>query len=210
MPYLPSNRELLQRFRAGERGALHDIYLHYARELARFMAAGVGGLRPSELADAVQEVFARAFAERSRLAYDGLQPYGAYLAGIGRNVLIEQLRRNRTSEAGDPAGADSANEQQSPEQAAEEGEAAQLLKSYLAGLDPAGRALYQARFVNALTQVQAAEQLELSRIQVRRAELKLRKGLLEHLKRHGYLRGVRMEGWGVAQGRATPGRQRGS
>ena len=211
MPYLASQRELLLRFRAGDVQALREVYVHYAPDLARFLSTGLLArqAKPLELADATQEVFARAFSERARLGYDGLQPYGAYLAGIARNVVVDQARRvQRTEQSSAPA--DSV-EPVSPELAAEEAEAARLVGAYVDGLAPAARALYQARFVEARSQDDAAVQLGLSRIQLRRAELKVRKGLLEHLKRNGYLLGVRMEGWGVRQQpTAESGRQRGS
>lgn len=211
MPYLPSQRELLQRFRAGDVQALREVYVHYAPDLARFLSTGLLSrpMKPLELADATQEVFVRAFSERARLGYDGIQPYGAYLAGIARNVVVDHARRAHTARAEPVAAAETSAEPPSPELAAEEAEAARLVNGYLEGLPPASRALYHARFVESRTQEDAAVQLGMSRIQLRRAELKLRKGLLEHLKRNGYLQGVRMEGWGVAPLRpAVSGRQR--
>src|SRR6185503_20472226 len=49
--------------------------------------------KPFELENAVQEVFARAFEERTRLAYDGLRPYRDFLFGIAKHVALDELRR---------------------------------------------------------------------------------------------------------------------
>ena len=43
----------------------------------------------------MQEAFRRAFEERARSAYDGLRPYRRYLLTITRNLVIDQLRKQR-------------------------------------------------------------------------------------------------------------------
>lgn len=211
MSYLPSNRALLERYRAGDVQALEQIYAHYAPGLARtlrggFAVEGVGGGRkfggyglPLELVDALQEVFTRAFSEQSRLGYDGLSPFAGYLAGIAHNVVIDDFRRRATAAHAVGAAAEASEPEPatSPETAAEEAEAQRLLASFASGLGGADRQLYQARFTDHLTQEEAARALGLTRIQVRRAELKLRRALLDHLKRNGYLEEAQMTGWGL-------------
>ena len=203
--------------------ALEEIYTHYAPALARTLRGGFAfdwdgkqglfrgyGL-PFELADALQEVFARAFSEASRLGYDGLNPFAAYLAGIAHNIAVDHLRKRRTAAAALGTLSESFGPESSPapDIAAEEAEAGRLLTSFVTTLDERERPLYQARFIDRLTQDAAASALGLSRIQVRRAELKLRRALLEHLKRNGYLEDTRITGWGLAESRpALPGRRR--
>ena len=77
------DRELLRRFRRGEVDALAAAYAaHVARVktiVRRGFALSGGNTRvagvpegSAEIADVVQEVFARAFAPAARLAYDGV------------------------------------------------------------------------------------------------------------------------------------------
>lgn len=213
MPYLPSNRVLLHRYRLGQPAALEEVYVHYAPGLARSLRAGFSfdrqGQRgrfpgyglPLELADALQETFTRAFSESTRRAYDGLNPFGAWLMGIAHNLVVDHLRRRQTADAtlqtlsasGEWHGTTPA-----PDLAAEENEAGRLLAAFRSTLEAREFALFQARYEARLTQEETADSLGLTRIQVRRAELKLRQKLLDHLKRNGFLQGVRITGWSLA------------
>ncbi len=224
MPYLPSNRALLHRFRVGETAALQELYMHYAPGLARVLRAGFaepgkprlpyGGL-PLELADAVQETFARAFSEQNRRAYDGLSPFGAWLTGIAHHLAVDHFRKRQTADAllQSRVTADemAASPVLGPDVAAEENEAGRLLTIFRAALEAGERELFEARYEARLTQQQAADSLGLTRIQVRRAELKLRQRLLEHLKRNGFLEDARLTGWGVERlGAPVPGKRSGT
>lgn len=40
----------------------------------------------------MQDIFARAFAPKARLAYDGVRPYGAYVKRIAKNLMIDRAR----------------------------------------------------------------------------------------------------------------------
>lgn len=57
--------------------------------LRAFILVQVG--KPQDADDIVQEVFLRAYANREK--YDSHQPFGAWLRGIGRNVVREYWRR---------------------------------------------------------------------------------------------------------------------
>lgn len=211
MPYLPSNRALLDRYRQGQPAALEEVYVHYSPGLARSLRAGFvfemhgqrgqfGGYGlPLELADALQETFTRAFAEQTRLAYDGLNPFGAWLMGIAHNLVVDHIRRRQTGDAAlqtlSASGEWQVNCTPAPDVAAEENEAGRLLATFRSTLEARDHALFAARYETRLTQEETARSLGLTRIQVRRAELKLRQKLLEHLKRNGFLQEVRMTGW---------------
>lgn len=213
MPFLASNRSLLDAFRAGEPTALKEVYVRYAPGLSQSLRSAMpaghayGGFSfaglnsPLELADALQEVFARAFSERSRLAYDGLSSYGAYLAGIGRNVVVDHLRRRGASRALAVELSGQAQTEppvDSPEVAWEQAEAQRLVARFEATLNDRDRVVYQCRFKDGLTQQECAGQLKLTRIQVRRTEAKLRGQLLELLKTGGYLENAAPRAWGLA------------
>lgn len=221
MPYLPSHRALLDRYRLGQPAALEEVYVHYAPGLARSLRAGFSldvhgrqfpgyGL-PLELADALQETFTRAFADSTRLAYDGLKPFGAWLMGIAHNLVVDHLRRRLTADAALQALAAAGEWQVScppaPDIAAEENEAGRLLAAFRSTLEARDHALFAARYETRLTQEETARSLGLTRIQVRRAELKLRQKLLEHLKRNGFLQQARITGWTLAEFRSgLPGK----
>lgn len=223
MPYLPSHRALLDRYRLGQPAALHEVYVHYAPGLARSLRAGFaldmqgrGGQFPGyglplELADALQETFTRAFAESTRLAYDGLNPFGAWLMGIAHNMVVDHLRRRQTADAAlqtlSECGEWQVNCTPAPDIAAEENEAGRLLEAFRSTLEARDHALFAARYERRLTQEEAARSLGLTRIQVRRAELKLRQKLLEHLKCNGFLQQTRITGWTLAEVRSgLPGK----
>ncbi|MDP1822603.1 MAG: sigma-70 family RNA polymerase sigma factor [Archangium sp.] len=219
MPYLPSNRALLDRFRAGEAAALEEVYRHYAPGLARILKAEFddrtrfsGGGLPLELADAMQETFARAFSAQTRLSYDGLSPFGAWLTGIAHNIIIDHFRKRQTAEVvsrrltHSPESRFESSPQ--PDVATEENEAQRLLASFSGALEASERSLFVARYERRLSQDETAASLGLTRIQVRRAEFKLRVRLLEHLKRNGFLQEARMTGWGLDFLRPSVARKR--
>src|SRR5688500_4594845 len=101
---LEEDRPLLDGFRRGDRDALDRVYRVYAEEIASILVNGFAfsssgracrfqGLSSRfDLEDVLQEVFARRFTERARLAYDGLRPYGASLAASSRTTVIVRLR----------------------------------------------------------------------------------------------------------------------
>src|SRR6185436_19449677 len=51
------------------------------------------GWRDDEIADIVQEVFARSFSHSARASYDGERDYAPYLYAVARNVLTDRARR---------------------------------------------------------------------------------------------------------------------
>jgi RNA polymerase sigma-70 factor (ECF subfamily) len=109
MSLLIEQRELLRRFKAGERRALEEVYRHYAPAVAAFLGHGFtftsrdrtmrfsGYRQPFDLDNALQETFARAFQESARLAYDGLHPYKGYLLAIARNLVLDEFRNREVA-----------------------------------------------------------------------------------------------------------------
>jgi RNA polymerase sigma-70 factor (ECF subfamily) len=198
MLQLHEDRRWMEAFRAGERWALDRVYREHVMDIATMLRRGFslegsgpatrfrGYDRELDLESALQDVFLRAFSDRARLAYDGLRPYGAYLAAIARNVVIDELRRvsrnaarfaNELPEVGCDA--------QAP--AAVEGEELQrLVAEAVATLPASDREVYEQRFVKGLTQLEAARALGITRIQVRRRENRLKRSLLASLKAAGY------------------------
>jgi RNA polymerase sigma-70 factor (ECF subfamily) len=195
MPILRRNRSLLDSFRAGVPDALRTVYREYVRKVERLLSAGfevrsqgtrvTGACRQADdVADLVQEVFARAFSEKGRRAYDGLRDYGPYLYAIARNILVDWSRaRGREIPAAwleldavieiAPVAADP------PPWAAPA--TMHVVEEYLAALPRDLRAVHNLRYEQGLSQKQAAEKLGVGRQTLRTLERRLRQGLADAL-----------------------------
>src|SRR5438045_884131 len=80
------------------------VYRHYVKGVSHFMQKGFsfrstdkffffkGYRSPFDLHNAVQEVFRRAFEERARLSYNGVNSYSNWILAIARNMIINQFR----------------------------------------------------------------------------------------------------------------------
>ena len=182
------------------------VYQAHAEPLARMLRAmawrgrGFGQARGAlELENTVLETFARAFEPRTRAAYDGVRPYGYFLVGIARNVLLEQSRQREVAVGLEPFEevGEVPEEGTGMAQMLEDREVEGLLEGFKGELSEEERRLFELRFgEDGVAQEGAAEQLGLTRIQVRRRELGLKTRLLEYLQAHGYLEGMEVKGWG--------------
>jgi RNA polymerase sigma-70 factor, ECF subfamily len=109
MSLLIERRELLDRFKRGERRALEEVYRHYAPDVAAFLQRGFtfnsagralrfsGYAQPFDLDNALQETFVRAFKESARVGYDGLHLYKSYLLAIARNLVLDEFRNREVA-----------------------------------------------------------------------------------------------------------------
>jgi len=235
---LVERRELLERFRAGQRAALEEVYRHYAPDVANFLSHGFGfqsrgralrfaGFRQAfDLDNALQETFLRAFKESARLGYDGLSPYKNYLLAIARNYVLDELRRREVAMSplveaetvGDAAAPDGdgvvrAQATDSPsgllvlsaEQDFLTAELARLYGRFMESLDGRDRMFFQARFEEQQTQVDAGRRVELSHMQARTLEKKLRERFLKFMQKHGYLDGYGRDATTPATPTTVPG-----
>jgi RNA polymerase sigma-70 factor (ECF subfamily) len=204
MALLTEDRALLDAFRAGRPDAMERVYRHYAPQLARFLQRGftftsqgatmsrLGLSSPFELDGALQEVFARAFQPRARSAYDGLRPYIDFLIGIGKHVMLDEVRRRNAREIPSDlteSHLQLADDQPSAEESIEGLRARELVNQFLQNeCDERDRKLFELRFRDDLAQEASAQAAGLTRIQVRRWETKFRARLLRFLKRANYVR----------------------
>jgi RNA polymerase sigma-70 factor, ECF subfamily len=131
----------------------------------------------------VQEIFARAFSNTARLAFDVERPYGPFLGALARNLVVDWTRRRCPEIAVediellavapdpelDPPWADS--------------ETMELVNENVAQLTPELRKVHESRYVLCQTQQEACKALGLSRQQLRTKEMHLREGLRRVLKR---------------------------
>lgn len=204
---LTQDRDLLDRFRRGEREAMERVFQHYVGGITRYIRngftfshgqermrfAGIPGRY--ELHDIVAETFRAAFEEKARLGYSGLSSYQSYLRAIARNLVIDQLRSKTSkwisldSENGTHSAAqhNQSTPQITPERAYERQELGELMEQFLTTLGPDERSFVKLRYQKHLSQRDTAEQMQRSRRWVRNTEVQVRKRLMKHMAKTGYL-----------------------
>lgn len=198
-------RALLSGFRAGEREALTTVYRMHVETVALLLRQGFsfesGGHRHRfagygsgfELQDALHETFRRAFEPRAREGYDGIRPYGAYVTTIARNLVLRSFRAREVLfplEAADDLGATggqlvAVDVGPTPERELHDRQVLELVERFLATLAPDERRLIALRYVEGLSQRDAADVLGLGRQRIRTREQALRTKLLAYLREHG-------------------------
>jgi RNA polymerase sigma-70 factor (ECF subfamily) len=192
MPFFRGRPDRLQAFRTGERSVVEEVYWSYLARIEaivrhgfrRTVASATVPIPAADVADAVQEVFARAFRESARAAYDGIRDYGPFLATIARNVVADWGRRRGHAVVEIAADMDNLPPPDDAQVWAEDA-VMQLVESYLAALPPELRRVHELRFEQAQSQTDAAAALGLSRQRLRTLEAKLRSGLARSLRRAG-------------------------
>ncbi len=195
---LEQDRELLAAFREGRAAVLARVYHALVDDVFRVAALGFvtrnGSIRPERDPDEqraiVQDVFVRAFAERARMAYDGLRPYRPYLLTIAKNVMIDRARTRsteaaRTSEIDVDAiiAADAAIPGE-VEETLEQQQLRAAAAAYVTTLDEELRAFVRLRFDQDLSQADVATRLGVTRRRVRTLEDRVMTGLRKFLKKH--------------------------
>jgi RNA polymerase sigma factor (sigma-70 family) len=183
------NRELLDAFRLGRAKALEAVYWEYVDRVAAVVRHNARHLDHDAQRDIVQETFSRAFSERSRLAYDGINQYRPYLLAICRNTVADWFRKHGREVPSewvqdDPRLAEP-SEQEQPAWA--EPETIAVVETYIASLDPKLRRLYELRYDKGFSQQLTAERMGSTRQEVRTLEQRLRKGLAKRLKKAGLM-----------------------
>lgn len=196
--WLTQDRLRLQAFREGSRAMLASVYTEYAPPLLRRLLAGfpiesgggtlvfLGRQSSFESEDVLQETFVRAFSDRARLAYDGVRPFAAWLAGIAHNLLVDRHRSTARREGLFVAGVEAlADERPSPEALAADGELAAAFAGFVDTLEKDERVLLQLRLGERATRRAVSEKTGWSAMQVRSREKKVFDRLLSHMRRFG-------------------------
>lgn len=212
------DRPLLDAFKAGDEAALHRVYLHYRDGVGHLLRAGFGfssgaerlrftGFQSEfEVEDALQETFLKAFATKARQRYSGLRPFGPYLHGIARNLVIDEFRRRKremalflpegaetrlVEESNDPSPlGDWTRSPKGPERLNIRRQEQELVGAFLESLDAELRQLVQLRFVDGLSQEDTAHRMGIDRNRVRRGVKDVRLRLLRHMKREGQIKAL--------------------
>ena len=195
MSLLRTDRRLLEAFRSGERAALEKVYWHYVDSVAHVVRRGVvlsrgrrvTGLPAHEISDLVQETFLRAFAEKTRLAYDGLRDYRPFLLTICRNLVVDWARRRGREVPTEEELTTTVETDGGASIAASEPEWADALtltvvEAYVRSLTPPISEVYEQRYVRGRSEREAAEALGIGRQTVRTLEKHLRSGLRQAIE----------------------------
>ena len=173
-------------FHRGERETLERIYREHLEEVRATVKYGLWRARrltTENVADVVQEVFAKAFRDEIRRRYERERPYAPFLRALARNVLIDWLRRSQRevlfelcSEFSDDGVRNSGDSAVSAER-----DDVSTVRRYLVNLEPELRVVYELRFVAEEGQHRAAALLGTSRQRLRTLERKLLEGLRREL-----------------------------
>jgi RNA polymerase sigma factor (sigma-70 family) len=203
---LDGDRELLAAFKKGERAALTRVFRLYVDDIARTLRAGVvvnvdgqrvrlgARLPEGEIEALVQETFTKAFAPRARESYDGVRPYGAFLATIARNLLIDRARQERRDArvvAVEDIGA-LAGDAPDPTWKIEEEQLAKIVAVVKGALEEPDRSIFHLRVEEGRSFRDTAAALGLTEIVVRRRDTRLRAKLLDLLRSEGFLTDARV------------------
>jgi RNA polymerase sigma factor (sigma-70 family) len=178
----------VQGFRAGRPEVLERLYRIHVDQVKRIVGRGfwlgpgrgrVRGVAPPEVPDLVQEVFARAFRESARRAFDERRQYSPFLAAIARNLVTDWVRRRRSElpVAGQLAEAD--DDAASPWR---DESLLQVVERYVAALPDGLRCVFEQRYVLGRSQTASASALGITRQRLRTREIKLRGGLTRALR----------------------------
>ncbi len=212
---LVENRELLDRFRRGEPEALGEVFRAYAESVGKTLRLGFDfqsggrqcrfhGVRTEfDLEDRLHDVFARAFADKARLSYDGLTSYATYLRTIAKNLIIDDFRRRERAltdysiELVESAPAPTTESAGDPEKDASSQELGRLVAGFEASLSDRERTIYQLRFREELEHKEIVKKTGLSESQVKTSEKRIRQMFFEFMRQHGYFEGYQQDrrGW---------------
>jgi RNA polymerase sigma-70 factor (ECF subfamily) len=196
---LESDRDLLDAFRRGETDALARVYRLYVQDVARTLRAGVSvrvegrptrireDLDALDIESLLQDVFVRAFAPAARASYDGVRPFGAYLAAIARNLLVDRARSRRREVSLGDAEDSLEGEAVDPVESIEARALAEVVERFRTSLAARERAIFDARYKEGLALRPTAERLGLSLITVRRVDAQVRHALLAAVREAGFL-----------------------
>ncbi len=202
---------MLAGFRDGDPAVLAEVYRRHVGDVVRLLRGGftfssagqsrrfLGLASPSDLQDAVQETFRRAFEPAARAHFDGIRPYAPYLGMIARNVVLGEIRRqarrfpvetlepSRDLASHDNAQSAEVEDAFGPARWIHEAQVRSLVESFLRGLAPLDRELLALRFHQGLSQRDVSDRLGLGRQVVRTRELAIRRELLAFLRERGEL-----------------------
>lgn len=177
-------------FRRGERWAMEAVYRSYAPLVHIVVRQGFGGFRgfydPVTRDDAVQTVFAAAFEERARLAYDGIQDYARFLRGLAHNVCRQMLDKDRRfARVPDPE-PDAHEAGPDLETQLIDAETKKICAGFAGSLQDAHeRAVLTRYFCDGAAEETLAPELDVTRYRLRKIIATVKKKMARYLTEHG-------------------------
>ena len=188
---LESDRSWAAAFKRGDKDALARVFHTYADDVARQVRAT--RIFEHEVEALVHDVFVKAFAPKSREAWDGLRPFGAWLNTMTRNLLIDRARRERRLDVRAPDDMPVvADDRPDAADNHDERELASALTAFRATLSSDEEQLFATRFERDQSLSQTAKALGWSEIRVRKLDTSLRARLLTALQDAGFLQSARV------------------
>jgi RNA polymerase sigma factor (sigma-70 family) len=200
---LEADRALLDAFRKGDKRALARVFDLYVDDVAHTVRTGVvvdtettrvrvgNDLQEADVEAIIQETFARAFAPKARESYDGIRPYGAYLAQIARNLIIDRgrkLAREQTVRSLDVDALTVEEDRPNPEDVTAARELAGLVERFSSALEEPDKSVFRLRLAEGKSHRETGVQTGLTEMQVRRRDAQLKQAFLTFLRSHGFLR----------------------
>lgn len=217
--FLAKNKELLAAFKRGDRDALDTVYRHYAPGVTAFLRKGFtfrsgkghfyfkGMQDPADVKVAVQEVFRRAFEDKARTSYNGINSFTNWVLAIARNMVINRFRNREVaissfiSPSDDRSHLTFMDDEVTEEYSGvlygrpstqqdrlfENAELKELVDTFMGQLTEHDRKLLVYRFAEGKGQEETAKLLGSTRMKVRTAEAKLRNRLRAFLRTSGYI-----------------------
>jgi RNA polymerase sigma factor (sigma-70 family) len=186
MADFPWSQEFLDLFKVGNSAVLEKVYCWHADEVARIARCFLGRNGQGEdVADLVQEVFARAFAPEARNACDPSRRFGAYVGALARNLLIDWARKRKREVAVDDPNSLLFDPTDDVVTTTVEPDALEVIARSVARLPVELRDVYQQRFVERRPQRTVRAALGISRPQLRTREKRLLDALRREMRRSG-------------------------
>ncbi|MCC6619763.1 MAG: sigma-70 family RNA polymerase sigma factor [Deltaproteobacteria bacterium] len=169
---------------------MEAVYRSYASLIHLVVRQGFGGFRgfydPATRDDAVQTVFAAAFEERARLAYDGVHDYARFLRGLAHNVCRQMLDRDRRFARVPEPAPDAASAAPDLEADLIDAESRRICRAFADTLkDPLERAVLTRYFTDGAAEEALAPELGLTRYRLRKIIAAVKKKMTRHLAEHG-------------------------
>jgi RNA polymerase sigma-70 factor, ECF subfamily len=197
---LAEDAGLWERFRTGDAEALATIYRAHANDVVRAARAVLRDCAvptapydqlASDLADVVQEAFAKAFAPEARRRFDDQRAFRPYLLQIARNAAVDhwRARRRHVLVDGDRLAEHLVRDEEVSAHDEEwaGADVVAVVERFIGTMSAEERRGYEALYVRGLSQREAAVELGVGRQVVRTIEGRLRTGLERALARSGHV-----------------------
>jgi len=185
---LRDNAKCREAFKKGERWAMTEVYQSYMPLVQTICRHGVGNFRgffdPVDRDDAVQNIFTVAFEERSRLRYNGIDPYSAFLRGIAHNVVRKMLDKKRRFDRRPETDANELDGQ--VEEVFIEKETVALVKRFRQEVtQEPDKSVLTHYYCEGMAEETLASQLGITRHKVRKTIARLHSRITRYMKSHG-------------------------